>query len=434
MELARALAEAPGAVLALGAVEEDEPDGRLLGHAQRLLEQLERRLVRPVEILEDDAERLLLGEPVEQLREDLDRLVLDALAVQLADLLRLVGLEREPQEVGEERVGVVGLLPEDLGELRLQLETHARLGRRRADAQPVAQEVADGGVGEALRVRDRPALDEADQVGVLGADLVHEPRLADAGLADHRDDHAAALAEAVHRALEDGQLEVASHERAGGHRPLGLAHAANAERGDGDALAAELLLAELLELEAAFGRACGLGGDRNLAGRRDLLETRGDVDGVTERVHPLGDVGAVVGRDDDRTGVHAHAHGEVDLVGVAHLLGVPGDRALDRERGQHGALGVVLVADRGAENGEDLVSDALHDGAVVAADLGGHDPQHFVHQELRALGPEALADARRVDDVGDENRDDSLLTCGDCCHWRSVPGRTPVPGALYPPA
>ena len=46
------------------------------------------------------------------------------------------------------------------------------------------------------------------------------------------------------------------------------------------------------------------------------------------------------------------AHGELDAVGVSHLLGVLGERALDRERGAHGALGVVLVRDRRAEDGE----------------------------------------------------------------------------------
>ena len=53
-----------------------------------------------------------------------------------------------------------------------------------------------------------------------------------------------------------------------------------------------------------------------------------------------------------------------------------------------------------------FVADVLDDRAVVAAYLLRHDPQHLVHEELRALGPEALPDASRVDHVGDEDGDD----------------------------
>ena len=83
--LARALAEPPRAVLALGAVEEEERDRRLVGDAEHRLEQLERRLVGPVQVLEDEAERLLVGELADELVEDLERPRLDALAVELAD-------------------------------------------------------------------------------------------------------------------------------------------------------------------------------------------------------------------------------------------------------------------------------------------------------------------------------------------------------------
>ena len=62
VELARPLAELPRLELALAPVEEEERDRGLLGDRQERLEQLEGRLVRPVEILEYDAERHVVGE------------------------------------------------------------------------------------------------------------------------------------------------------------------------------------------------------------------------------------------------------------------------------------------------------------------------------------------------------------------------------------
>src|SRR5439155_18725016 len=212
VELARPLAEAPGAVLPLGPVQEEERDGGLLGHAQRLLEQLEGRLVRPVEILEDEAERPLVGEPAHELREDVEGLTLDALPVQLTDALGGVGLQRDPEEAREEWVDVVRVPAEEVRELGLEIEADAGLGRRRAHAQPFAQEVADRPVGQTLGVGDGAALDEADAVAVAVPDLDREPRLADAGLSDHRHDPASSLEEAFDGALEHRQLEVAADE------------------------------------------------------------------------------------------------------------------------------------------------------------------------------------------------------------------------------
>ena len=142
-----------------------------------------------------------------------------------------LGLEREPDEVGEERVGLLGLvLAEQVGELGLQLEADAGLRGRGADAEPLAQQVADRPVREGLRVGDAARLDEADAVAVAVAHLPDEAGLADPGLAHDRDDRAAPLDERVHRPLEHGQLEVAPDEGQAGRRGLRLEHARHPER------------------------------------------------------------------------------------------------------------------------------------------------------------------------------------------------------------
>ena len=66
-----------------------------------------------------------------------------------------------------------------------------------------------------------------------------------------------------------------------------------------------------------------------------------------------------VGVDDDRTGLEADARGELRRA----RRGVPGvevgERALDRERRPHGALGVVLLRLRIAEERHQPVAELL---------------------------------------------------------------------------
>ena len=54
--------EPPGRVVAVGAVAEHEPEGLLVDHVEELADHLERRLVGPVQVVEDDDERLLAGQ------------------------------------------------------------------------------------------------------------------------------------------------------------------------------------------------------------------------------------------------------------------------------------------------------------------------------------------------------------------------------------
>src|SRR5919198_653899 len=100
-------------------------------------------------------------------------------------------------------------------ELRLELQPHARLGRRRADGQPLAEKIADRPVWEGLRVGDRPALDEANAVAVAPPHPPEEPALTDPGLPRDRNDRPPPLGEPVHDALEHGDLEIAADEGPG---------------------------------------------------------------------------------------------------------------------------------------------------------------------------------------------------------------------------
>ena len=118
--------------------------------------------------------------------------------------------------------------------------------------------------------------------------------------------------------------------------------------------------------------------------------------------------GSSVERDDHLAGVDRDADVQVERrVGLVQLL----DGVARGERRAHGALGVVLVRDRCAEDGHDRVADELLHGAAEALDLGAQ--ARVVRGEHRAhvLRVELLGAAGEADEVGEEDRDDlALLT------------------------
>jgi len=106
-------------MVALGPQREDEQDGRLLGEREELLEQLHRRRVGPVEVLERDHERRIVSQPREQLADDLERPPLQRLRRQLRRARGRLVLERDLEQAAEVRVELVG------GSVEQLLETAA---------------------------------------------------------------------------------------------------------------------------------------------------------------------------------------------------------------------------------------------------------------------------------------------------------------------
>ena len=404
------LAQPPRRLVAIGAVDEYEAELHLLGQPEQILDQLERERVRPLQVVEDDAERVLLGEAAHDRPDGGERLLLDGLAAELAQLRLRLGLEREAEQAGEERVGRLRAVAET-AERGLQLQPDAGLRRVDADAEPVAQEIAHGPVREALGVRAGTAFEEADAIAEAPPRLDDEPRLADARLARDRDDGATAGGDRLARLVEHRELAAAPDDRHHGahlRRPARAGHARGAQR---ELESAQRDLAERLELDAVLHLALGLGPDDDAAVGSELLQPRGDVGGVAERVVALGAV-VLVGQH-DRAGVDRDAYEQVDAVAAAQLVAVGGDRRLDRERRAHRALGVVLVPDGRAEEREQPVARELRDRAVEAPDLARDQRDDLVEQELRPLGPEPLADRGRADDVGEKHRDDALGSGAD---------------------
>ncbi len=98
-------------------MDEHEADRSLLGCGKQLVEQRERRLVRPVEILEHETQRALSRKRIDELVEPVEHLVLDGVAREVADPLPLLRLEHQAEQGGQQGIGLVCLVGERAGEL-----------------------------------------------------------------------------------------------------------------------------------------------------------------------------------------------------------------------------------------------------------------------------------------------------------------------------
>ena len=152
MTLPRPFAQPPGSVVSFTAVEQYEAERSFLGRRQQLLDQLERRVVGPVQVVEYETKRPIQREPAAELGEELERLALDCLSAGLAKALAGVRLQLEPEQAAEKGIRRIGVVAEESPELGLELESRARLRGVSADAEPLSEEVADRVVGKALRV------------------------------------------------------------------------------------------------------------------------------------------------------------------------------------------------------------------------------------------------------------------------------------------
>ena len=84
----------------------------------------------------------------------------------------------------------------------------------------------------------------------------------------------------------------------------------------------------------------------------------------------------------------------------------------DRERRPGGALGVVLVRGRDAEERGDAVAHVRLHGAAEPLDRARHAADALADDDLHLVRGEALAERRRADDVGEERGDRPQLVLG----------------------
>ena len=292
-----------------------------------------------------------------------------------------------------------------IGEQRRELGARF-LGRvLEVDVGGLAHHLAQRPEGDAVAVREAAAAHDARARAGARDDLARQPRLADAGVADQRDEaRRSGLRHLAQRLVDRLQLLLAADDRRVEPPRVAFASARRNEPVRRNALLLALQLERLdrLDLHRVAHQAIGRVADVDLVRRRRLLEPRRDVDGVAGG-ELLVRGGVVVG--DDLAGVDAGAHRQLDAVVRRELLVDGAQRRLHAGGRAHGAQRVVLVLHRQAEHGHDRVADVLLDLAAVARDLRRHRREVAVLDLVQRLGVEALAERGRVLQVAEDDRD-----------------------------
>ncbi len=376
--------------------------------AHERVEHLLARGVEPVQVLDHQHDGLPGGGRQHELQQRLERLLLALLRGELERRLRLVRGQRqgirEQRDALRRRADRRERLREPLA-LGLARERALQLGDARQHVEDRTQRVARVvGRGAALEQQVRPP---AQPLG----ELEEQARLADAGLARHQQRLALPLARQLEAGEHQRQVLIAADER----RERG---ARGSARHDG-ALAQharerhrprepwQRLLARGLEVEEALDQRPGVRADDDDAWRRAREQARRDGGDVADEA---GARRARVARDHE-PGVHGGSRRKRRPAGPLRRAGRR-HRALDRERGAHGPLRVVLVRDGIAEVGHEPALLGLREVAVEVLDRRGPD---------LVAAREHLAQLLRVDAVG--QRQDLGEVAGEHTHEAALTGR-----------
>ena len=376
----------------------------------QVLDRVEHAVVRPVDVLEREHERLLAGPGLDAGAEGREERVSHALRVVV--LRHQLGRHLETDQAAEQGRRALALLAEIrmLGREQLagvveQLAPR-HLGRVAVDYPTAgADDLAERPEHDARAVRQAAAGVERGCVGAVTEpplELAQHARLAHAGLSHERDQvwDAVALDPLVYR-LQGGQLVVPpdqrrlARRRRAPHRLLG-GHAHGLPRRNGLRLALELERLECLVAHGGHGGSHRALANGHAAGPRRALQPGGHVHGVAGHR-----VAGTHGAGEHLAGVHAHAQVEVDAGREALVHLVHG--GLHAEAGAHGALGVVLVRHGRAEDRHHVVADVLVDGAAVALDLLAEPHQGAVDERLHGLWVHALGHGGVAGQVGEED-------------------------------
>ena len=182
-------------MVALAPLRDHEQDGCLLADRDQPLDELDRGRVRPVEVFDRDGDRPILREPAEELFDDFEGAVLKRLRRELRKARDRIGLDRETEQRAEVRVDLCRALGEERFDAPTKSHTDAELWLVRADAEPVAQEIAKRPVGQRLAVGDAATLEpegrrRGGRLRLLEgpAQLGDQPALPDPGVAADEED------------------------------------------------------------------------------------------------------------------------------------------------------------------------------------------------------------------------------------------------------
>ena len=243
-------------------------------------------------------------------------------------------------------------------------------------------------------------------------ELRDQPCLPDAGLAGHRHELQRRVAQRTRiGVLQQRQLVLATDEGGVGATLDVDAEAAARTRCAPErqrlGLAFDGYRLELVVDDHVACRAKRRVADDDRADRRRRLEARGRVDDVAGGDSlPL--FGTGVEGNDRLARRDGATHGELQFVLLVQVL----DRVEDLQRGAHGAIRIVLVRGRRAEDGHDRVADELLDRAAEVLDLLFHARVIRTERRAHILGIGAIGARGEADEVDEQDRDDLSLLGG----------------------
>jgi hypothetical protein len=272
-------------------------------------------------------------------------------------------------------------------------------------------ELEDRAVRNRLAIRDARSLELEDALPIQAPqELVDQPGLADAGLADQHHDRAVASGRLPEPGGQPFELEIASDE---GGQPSLSRHLQpcpsrqfrrHGPHPDRLGLPLDRELAEVGEIEIAVGQAMRVRAERDLSGLGDVQDPRGQIGGIAHRrvVH------AKVtpdGTHHHRTGIDADPDPEVDTVTLLHVIAKRLQAGPDAQRRAQRAMRVVLVGDRGAEERHHAVAEKLVDGPLVRMDGGEDDLEASIHDFVDGLGIESGRQRGEAGDIREQHGD-----------------------------
>ena len=390
----------------LGPCRAQEQHLRLRERLGELLEQIEQRRGRPVDVLDDEHRELPAAE-----RADV------TLPRSRQRVPHVLGVGRDDRRAGD--------FDADRPADRLDDARGVRLCHDGADRGPELLQGCFGGVGiedRGLRlgglaegeIRNSLAVGEASAPQHSGLweaaeQLGDQARLAHARLTEERHELRDVLAgDARGDRVEHRDLLVPADER--GREPT-AAGAGIRRHGEGrpgrKGYSLPLGIDRSLRRvgDHAVGRDLGALADEHLAGPRGLLQMRRDVDGVPAD-HELAARRGLAARD-HFAGVHADPQTDLGAVVAPHALREGREALVRRERRPQRSLRIVLVRLRDPEDGQERVADEFLGRPAELLHLGVQEGEQLALQRADILRIEPLPERGGAGEVGEQHGHDA---------------------------
>jgi hypothetical protein len=377
--------------------------GETLDHA---VEERLRLAVDPMEVFEDDEDRLILGLPQEEPFERV-QCALPALGRIEHPPGRVLDRHLQEGEKGRQRRLQPSVQRQDLPR---HLLPHLPRVVPVLDLEIALEKVDDRQVGGRLPVGAGPRLHDEPPVGPVGVrHLPDQSRLPDARLPDEGGHLTGPRSRPTDGLAHLFQLRLPADEpgEAAGRRRVqprakwpSSRHLIEVDR---RAQALDGHRAERRDRDEPFRETEHVGGQQGRVGLGQLLQARGQMRGLPDRrvVHPQI---AADGAHDHLARVQADADLDHDTVTPPYLLGIATNRRLHLEGGVACPHGMILVGHRRPEEGHDPIAHHLVHRPLVMVDGLHHALEHRVQELPRLLGVPVSQELHRALEVREEDR------------------------------